>query len=44
MTHHLLSVHTVAGEVREPMTDEQMQQSIQQISALEQDMRSLAPG
>ena len=27
MAQYLLSVHSVAGEAREPMTDEQMQQS-----------------
>ena len=27
MTQYLLSVHSVDGEVRDPMTDEEMQQS-----------------
>jgi hypothetical protein len=40
MTHYLLSVHSVEGEVREPMTDEQLQQSHQQLGMLEQDMKS----
>jgi hypothetical protein len=40
MTHYLLSVHSVEGEVREPMTDEEMQQSHQQLGVLEQEMRS----
>ena len=40
MTHYLLSVHSVEGEVREPMTDEEMQQSHQQLGILEQDMKS----
>jgi hypothetical protein len=26
MTHYLLSVHSVEGEAREPMTDEEMAQ------------------
>jgi len=36
----MLSVHTVEGEPREPMTDEQMQQSWQAIQALESEMKS----
>jgi hypothetical protein len=40
MAHYLLSVHTVDGEVRDPMTDEEMQQSWQQIQALEKEMKS----
>jgi hypothetical protein len=40
MTHYLLSVHSVEGEVREPMTDEEMQQSHQQLGILEQEMKS----
>ena len=40
MPHYMLSVHSVAGEIREPMTDEQMQQSLKQLGALEQDMKS----
>jgi hypothetical protein len=40
MTHYLLSVHSVEGGTREPMTDEQMQQSHQQLGILEQDMKS----
>jgi hypothetical protein len=40
MTHYLLSVHSVEGQVREPMTDEEMQQSHQQLGILEQDMKS----
>ena len=40
MTHYLLSVHSVEGEVREPMTDEEMRQSHQQLGILEEDMRS----
>jgi len=40
MTHYLLSVHSVDGEVREPLTDEQLQQSHQQLGILEQEMKS----
>jgi len=40
MTHYLLSVHSVEGAAREPMTDEEMQRSHQRLRALEQDLRS----
>ncbi len=40
MTQYLLSVHSVAGEVRDPMTREQMQQSMQQVYALQEEMKS----
>jgi hypothetical protein len=40
MTHYLLSVHTVEGEVREPTTQEEMEQSFKQMSALEDEMKS----
>jgi hypothetical protein len=40
MTQYMLSVHSVAGEVRDPMTDEQMQQSYQQVMALQAEMKS----
>ncbi len=40
MTQYLLSVHSVQGEVRDPMTDEEMQQSYQQLGILEQEMQS----
>ena len=40
MTHYLLSVHSVEGEVREPMTDEEMQQSHRQLGTLEEEMKS----
>ena len=42
MAHYLLSVHTVDGEVRDPMTDEEMQQSWKQVQALEEEMKSTA--
>jgi hypothetical protein len=40
MTHYLLSVHTVEGEVREPMTDEEMAQSHKRLGILEQELKS----
>jgi hypothetical protein len=40
MPRYLLSAHTVDGEVRPPMTDEQMQQAWQKIQALEAEMKS----
>jgi hypothetical protein len=40
MTHYLLSVHSVEGEAREPMTDEEMAQSHKQLGGLEQEMKS----
>jgi hypothetical protein len=40
MAHYLLSVHSVEGEVREPMTDEEMAKSHEQLGVLEQDMKS----
>jgi hypothetical protein len=40
MTHYLLSVHSVEGEVREPMTDEERAQSHKQLGILEQEMKS----
>jgi hypothetical protein len=40
MTQYLLSVHSVAGEVRDPMTPEQMAESMQQVHALQDEMKS----
>jgi hypothetical protein len=40
MTQYLLSVHSVEGEIRDPMTDEEMQQSYQQLGILEDEMKS----
>jgi hypothetical protein len=40
MTHYLLSVHSVEGEVREPMTDEEMAQSHKQLGIVEQELKS----
>jgi hypothetical protein len=38
VAHYLLSVHTVAGEAREPMTDAQMQNFMRKIGELEEEM------
>jgi hypothetical protein len=40
MPRYLLSVHSGEGVAREPMTDEQMQQSHKQLGILEQEMKS----
>ena len=40
MTQYLLSVHSAAGEVGEPMTDEEMQRSYQQVMDLQEEMKS----
>ncbi len=40
MTQYLLSVHSVAGKPREPMTDEEMQESYKQVGLLEEEMKS----
>jgi hypothetical protein len=40
MSQYLLSVHSVEGEVGDPMTDEEMQQSWKQIQVLNEEMRS----
>jgi len=40
MAQYLLSVHTVEGEVREPMTAEEMQQSWKEIQVLNEEMKS----
>jgi hypothetical protein len=40
MTHYLLSVHSVEGEAREPMTDEELTQSHKHVGILEQEMKS----
>jgi hypothetical protein len=39
MTQYLLSVHSVEGEVRAPMTDQEMQQSYKQVNALQDEMK-----
>ena len=40
MTQYLLSVHTVAGQARDPMTDEEMRRFMERIGALEEEMKS----
>ena len=40
MAHYLLSVHTAQGAAREPMTEDQMRRSFEQIGILENEMES----
>jgi hypothetical protein len=40
MKQYLLSVHSVEGEVGEPMTDEEMQQFMARVGALEEELKS----
>ena len=40
MTRYMLSVHSVDGQAREPMSPEEMQRSWQHISVLENEMKS----
>jgi hypothetical protein len=40
MAQYLLSLHSVAGEVAEPMSDEEMQQSWKAIEAVNEDLKS----
>jgi hypothetical protein len=40
MAQYLLSVHSVDGEVRDPMTEEEMQQSWKQIQVLNEELKS----
>jgi hypothetical protein len=40
MTRYLLSTHTVEGEMREPMTDEQMRETYRQMAAIEREMHA----
>jgi hypothetical protein len=40
MTHYLLSVHSVEGEARRPMTGEETRQSHEQLGVLEGEMHS----
>ena len=40
MAHYLLSTHTVAGEAREPMSDDQMRRMMERIGVLEEEMKS----
>lgn len=40
MPQYLLSAHTVEGQARDPMTDEEMQQFMTRVGALEEEMRA----
>ena len=40
MTQYLLSVHSVEGEVGDPMTEEEMRQFMERVGVLEQEMKS----
>ena len=40
MARYLLSTHTVDGEAREPMSDDDMERLMARIGALEEEMRS----
>jgi hypothetical protein len=40
MAQYLLSVHTVEGESREPMTDERMEEFMRRVGELEAEMKS----
>jgi hypothetical protein len=40
MAYYMLSVHTVEGEVGEPMSEEQVQQTWQRLQVVEQSMKS----
>jgi hypothetical protein len=39
MTRYLLSVHSVAGQAREPIPDEEMRQSHKRLGVIEQEMQ-----
>jgi hypothetical protein len=40
VTQYLLSAHSVEGEAREPMTDEEMKEVMKRVGALEEEMKS----
>jgi hypothetical protein len=40
MAHYLLSVHSVEGEARDPMTEEEMRQFMERVGVLEEEMKS----
>jgi hypothetical protein len=40
MAQYLLSVHSVEGEVGDPMTEEEMRQFMERVGVLEQEMKS----
>ncbi|RVX43925.1 YCII-related domain-containing protein [Nonomuraea polychroma] len=39
MPHYMLSVHSVEGQAREPMTEEEMRRSHQLLSTVEEEMK-----
>ena len=40
MSQYLLSVHSVEGEAREPMTEEEMRQFMERVGLLEEEIKS----
>jgi hypothetical protein len=40
MAQYLLSAHTVEGQVRDPMTEEEMRQFMERVGAVEEEMKS----
>jgi hypothetical protein len=40
MTQYLLSVHSVEGEARDPMTEEEMRQMMERVGVLEEELKS----
>lgn len=40
VTQYLLSVHSVEGEARDPMTEQEMRQFMERVSVLEEEMKS----
>ena len=40
MAQYLLSVHTVKGEAREPMSEEEMRQFMERVGVLEEEIKS----
>jgi hypothetical protein len=40
MSQYLLSVHSVDGEARDPMSEEEMQQFMERVGVLEEEMKS----
>src|SRR5258705_2514259 len=40
VTQYLLSVHSVEGEARDPMTEEEMRQFMERVGVLEEEMKS----
>ena len=40
MAKYLLSVHSIEGEARDPMTEQEMQQFMERVGVLEEEMKS----